>query len=80
MFSKFMCLFLLAQVFLNNFRRVPGLCQREEGESSRELFEKVRVNAVFFEYCWILGGFLRLCKCLSFLGFAGEFCRDVPGP
>ena len=36
------------QVFLNNFRWVPDLRYGEEGKSSRELFEKVRVNAVFF--------------------------------
>ena len=35
------------QVFLNNFHWVPDSCHREEGKSSRELFEKVRVNAVF---------------------------------
>ena len=36
------------QVFLNNFRRVPDSCHRDEGEGSRELFEKVRINAVLF--------------------------------
>ena len=48
------------QVFLNNFRSVPDSCHREEGKSSRELFEKVRVNAVFFWYFGILGGFVGL--------------------
>ena len=38
------------QVFLNNFRLVPDSCHREEGKSSRELFEKVRVNAVFWVF------------------------------
>ena len=36
------------QVFQNNFCRVPDSGQREEGKRSREFFEKVRVNAVFF--------------------------------
>ena len=36
------------QVHLNNFRRAPDSCHREEGKSSRELFEKVRVNAPLF--------------------------------
>ena len=35
------------QVFLNNFRLAPDSCPREEGKSSRELFKKVRVEAVF---------------------------------
>ena len=48
------------EMFLNNFCWVPDSCDREEGKSSRELFEKVRVNAVFFWYFGILGGFLGL--------------------
>ena len=47
------------QVFLNNFRWVPDSCHREEGESSRELFEKVRVNTAFFlvfrDFGWVFG-------------------------
>ena len=39
---------LSEQVFLNNFHWVPDSCHREEGKSSRELFEKARVNAVSF--------------------------------
>ena len=38
------------QVHLNNFRWVPDSCHREEGKSSRELSEKVRVSAVFWGY------------------------------
>ena len=48
------------QVLLNDFRWFPDSCHREEGKSSRELFEKVRVNAVFLWYFEILGGFLGL--------------------
>ena len=44
------------QVFLNNFCWVPDSPYREKGKSSRELFEKVRVNAVFFWYFRILSG------------------------
>ena len=40
--------------------RVPDSHHREEGESSRELFEKVRANAVVFAIFGILGGFLGL--------------------
>ena len=36
------------QVCLNSFRWVPDSCHREEGKSSRELFENVRVNSLFF--------------------------------
>ena len=36
------------QVFLINFRWVPESCHGEEGKSSRELLEKVCVNAVPF--------------------------------
>ena len=36
------------QVHLNNFHWVPDSRHREEGKSSRELFEKVRVNALVF--------------------------------
>ena len=42
------------QVFLNNFRWVPDSCHRKRAKSSRELFEKVRVNAAFFGYFGIL--------------------------
>ena len=38
----------LNKFFLNNFRWVPDSRHREEGKSSRERFEKVRVNAPFF--------------------------------
>ena len=50
------------QVLLNNFRRVSDsdLCNREEGKHSRDLFEKVRVNAAFFWRFGILGGFFGL--------------------
>ena len=40
------------------FRWVPDSCHREEGKSSRELFEKVRVNVVFFGsslFGWVFG-------------------------
>ena len=47
------------QVFLNSFCWVPDSRHREEGKSSRELFGKVRVNAVFFWYFGIVGGFFR---------------------
>ena len=40
------------QVFLNNFRWVPDSYHGEEGKSSHELFEKVRVNAVFLFGVW----------------------------
>ena len=50
------------QAFLNNFCWVFKLRHREEGKSSRELFEKVRVNAVFFWCFWILGGLLGVLK------------------
>ena len=47
------------KVFLNNFRLVPDSCCSEEGKSSREPFEKVRVNAVFFlvflDFGWVFG-------------------------
>ena len=46
------------QVFLNKVCRLPDSCEREEGKSSRELFEKVRVNAVFFLVFLDLDGFL----------------------
>ena len=36
------------KVHLNNSHRAPNSCHREEGKSSCELFEKVRVNAPFF--------------------------------
>ena len=36
--------------FSEKFHWVPVSCFREEGKSSRELFEKVRVNAVFVWY------------------------------
>ena len=49
----------LNKFFLNNFRGFPDLCHREEG-SSRELFKKVRVNAVFLCYFGILGEFWGL--------------------
>ena len=39
--------FHLNTFFLNNCHWVPDSCHREEGKSSREVFEKVRVNAVF---------------------------------
>ena len=45
------------QVCLNNFGWVPDSCHREEGKSSCELFGQVRVNAPFFWYFGILGGF-----------------------
>ena len=35
----------VSQVFLNNIRWVPDSCHREEGKSSRELFEKVCINS-----------------------------------
>ena len=38
------------RVFLNNYRWVPDSRHGEEGKNSRELFEKVRVNAPFFWY------------------------------
>ena len=44
------------QVFLNKIPvGFPDSCHREEGKSSREPFEKVRVNAVFFGIsgCWV---------------------------
>ena len=43
------------QVFLNSFRWVPDSCHRETGKSSRELFEKVRVDAFFVGICgfWV---------------------------
>ena len=41
------------EVFLNNFRCVPESCHREEVRSSREVFEKARVNAVFFGGFWV---------------------------
>ena len=47
------------RVFLNNFRWVPDSCHRKAGKSSRELFEKVRVNAVIFWYFGILGWVFR---------------------
>ena len=46
----------LKQIFLNNFRWVPDSCHREEGKSSRELLEKVRVNTVSSWCFWISGG------------------------
>ena len=39
-----MVLWVPAKVFLNNFHLVPDSCHREEGKSSRKLFEKVRVR------------------------------------
>ena len=36
------------QVHLNTFGRAPDSCHTDEGKSSRELFEKVRVNAPLF--------------------------------
>ena len=48
------------RVFLNNFRWVPDSCHRNAGKSSRKLFEKVRVNAVFLWYFGIWGGFFGL--------------------
>ena len=44
------------RVFLNNFRWVPDSCHREAGESSRELFKKVRVDSVFLWHFGIWGG------------------------
>ena len=41
------------QVCLNNFRCVPDSRHREEGKSSRELLEKVRVNAAFCRKVWV---------------------------
>ena len=38
------------------------MCQREEGKSSRELFEKARVNAVHIGYSGILGGLVGLYR------------------
>ena len=38
----------LIRTNFNHFCRVPDLCHMEEGKSSREFFEKVRVNGVFF--------------------------------
>ena len=47
------------EVSLNNFRWVPDSCRREEGKSSRELFDQVRVNSVFFlvfqDFGWVFG-------------------------
>ena len=40
--------------FLEQLLWVTDLCHREEGKHSRELFEKVRVKAVFF---WYISGF-----------------------
>ena len=48
------------RVFLNNSRWVLDSCHRKAGKSSRKLFEKARVNAVFFWYFGILGGFFGL--------------------
>ena len=48
------------QVFLNNFRWVPGSNHRVERKRSRELLENVRVNGVFFWYFGIWGGFMGL--------------------
>ena len=45
------------QVFLNNSRWVPDSHHREESKNSREIFEKVRVNAVFFWYFRFWVGF-----------------------
>ena len=63
--------------FLNNFRGALKLCNREEGKSSRELFGKVRVNAVlFFWYFGILGGLGsegRGCLEKGCLGLLGVF-------
>ena len=58
------------QAFLKNCRWVPDSSHREVGKSSHELFEKVRLNAVFFWYFGILGGLLGLYfgvrqRCLS---------------
>ena len=36
------------QVFLKNLCWVPDSCHRKAGKSSCELFEKVRVNKLFF--------------------------------
>ena len=38
--------------------KVPPRNHREEGKHLRELFEKICVNAVFFLYFGIWGGFL----------------------
>ena len=60
------------QVLLNYFRWVPDVCHRGEFKSSRELFEKVCVNAVFFgnfwDFGWVFGPlFLSLfCPCFCF--------------
>ena len=51
------------QVFLNNFHWVPVSVHREEGKSSRELFEQARVNAVLFlvfqYFGWVRGPLKR---------------------
>ena len=50
------------QIYLNNVCWVCDSHHREAGKSSHELFEKVRVNAVFWGYFWILVGFRPLKK------------------
>ena len=45
---------------LNNLRGIPDSCHREEGKSSRELYAKARVNAVFFLFFGVSGRFLGL--------------------
>ena len=57
------------QFFLNNLRRVPDSRHRDEGKSSREFFEKVRVNAVFFlvfwDYGWVFGPLFIVWELIS---------------
>ena len=46
------------KVYLNKFFWVPDSCHREDGKSSRELFEKVRINVCFLvcrDFGWALG-------------------------
>ena len=49
------------QVFLNKFCWVPDLCHREEGQSSCELFAKVRVHTAFFGISGFCGLWASIC-------------------
>ena len=60
------------QVFLNNCCCAPNSCHREGAKSSCELFEKVRVKAVFFG---ISGFWVDFCASIF---SANRFARIAP--
>ena len=60
---------------MNNFGRAPDSCHRDDSKSSRELFEKVRVNAPFFWYFGFRVGFSAIsfgeCALIPVFGTVG---------